>query len=76
MNLRKMLIELNHQRRALDRAIAALEALQKKPRTSRKNVVRGRATAEAVEFKGRKLGPRKNGTTGLLIPFSPGRNQE
>ena len=72
MNLSGMLVELKRQRSGLNRAIAALEALQK-PRNGRKLQ---RAATEIVGHKRNKWKPRKNGTTGILIPFSPGRNQE
>ena len=75
MNLRGMLIELRQQRQAIDRAITALEALQKRTGKLEKRVTRGGRLRETIEFEAR-AGQQKNGTTGVLIPFSRKRDQK
>jgi hypothetical protein len=75
MNIGEMLVELKRQRRGLNQAIAALETLRRKPQLNRKprSAARG-ATSEIINES--RMQPRKNGTTGLLIPFSPVRNHK
>ncbi len=75
MDVKQMLTELKGTKRRLDRAIAALESLQRKSSAARKASKLGKG-APAVELQGRKSIPRKNGTTGLLIPFSSRHSQK
>jgi hypothetical protein len=75
MNIGPMLTELKEQRRALNRAIAALETLQCKPRGRGIASSKGRMATSTVEYREIKPMPRKNGTTGVLIPFLPGRKK-
>ena len=72
MNIGEMLVELKRQRRGLNQAIAALETLQRKPQLNRKSRNGARGASPEI-IKESRMQPRKNGTTGLLIPFSPGR---
>lgn len=75
MDVQEMLTELRLQRRRLDHAIRALEALQSSPRHSRKvRTMRGKPRESAVELRRSANSRRKNGTTGQLIPFLPGRD--
>jgi hypothetical protein len=75
MDVQEMLTELKLQRRRLNRAIAALEALQARPRLSRTvRLVKGKPRKDVVELKRTASSRRKNGTTGQLIPFLPGRD--
>lgn len=75
MNIGEMLVELKRQRRGLNQAIAALETLQRKPPLNRKSRNVTRAVRSETNKESR-MEPRKNGTTGLLIPFSPGRTHK
>jgi hypothetical protein len=76
MDVQGMLAELKLQRRRLNRAISALEALQRTPRLRKK--VRGAGKLREgviVELRNNGISRRKNGTTGQLIPFLPSRDQ-
>jgi hypothetical protein len=75
MDVQEMLTELRLQRRRLNRAISALEALQAKSIQSRRiRVVKGKGRRGVVELKRGGGSRRKNGTTGQLIPFLLGRD--
>lgn len=75
MDIQGMLLELKEQRRALNRAINALQALHTRPRTRRNRRVTRRSSAATVESRGNSLIQRKNGTTGIVIPFSPAKKK-
>jgi len=63
LDIRELVAELKRQRRHLDRAIVALEALEKKKRPVRRiSVSRKLKVPPALA--------RKTGTGGQLIPFS------
>jgi hypothetical protein len=63
LDIRELVSELKRQRRHLDQAIAALEALEKRKRPERRNPVSRKLKIPPVP-------PRKTGTAGQLIPFS------
>ena len=63
LDIQELVNELKRQRRHIDRAIVALEALGKKKRPERRNPVSRKHKASPVPT-------RKTGTGGQLIPFS------
>jgi hypothetical protein len=71
MKIREILVELRERKRSLNRAIAALEALEHESRVGRRR--RGKRATEKFEDKTTEA---LNGTTGVLIPFSRGRRQK
>ena len=72
MKIREMLAELKRRRRSLSRAIAAIEALERKSRVNDARRHRAKGSSKRIEGKERQA---LNGTTGVLIPFSRGRRQ-
>jgi hypothetical protein len=62
LNIRELVSELKRQRRHLDRAIVALEALEKRKRPERRYPASRKPKAMPVPA-------RKTGTSGQLIPF-------
>ena len=73
MKIREILVELRKRKRSLNRAIAALEALEHESRISNGRRRRGKRATEKFEDKTTEA---LNGTTGVLIPFSRGRRQK
>jgi hypothetical protein len=63
LDIRELVSELKRQRRLLDQAIAALETLDKRKRSSRKAAVSGKPSPAPVAYK-------STGTGGEIIPFS------
>jgi len=63
LDILELVMELKRQRRHLSRAIAALEALEKRKRPDRR-------TAASRKLKTAAVPARKTGTGGQLIPFS------
>jgi len=62
LEIRELVSELKRQRRHLNQAIVALEALDKGKRGERRNPVSRKLKVTSVQ-------PRKTGTGGNLIPF-------
>jgi hypothetical protein len=63
LDIRQLVTELKKQRRYLDQAIVALEALEKRKRPERRN-------SGSRKRKPPMLLAKKTGTGGQLIPFS------
>ena len=63
LEIRELVSELKRQRRHLDQAIAALETLERRKRSSRKTTVTRKPHPVPVTFK-------RTGTGGQIIPIS------